>query len=51
MTDNFQIDVTYGIVVMGAKHMHMKDALGRTYSMECRHGLSHAAGCSLTYRF
>ena len=51
MTENFQIDVTYGIVVMGSKHMHMKDALGRNYSMECRHGLSHAAGCSLTYRF
>ena len=51
MTQNLQIDVTYGIVVMGAKGMHMKDGLGRNYRMECRHGLSHAAGCTLTYRF
>ena len=51
ITQNLQIDVTYGIVVMGAKGMHMRDGLGRTYRMECRHGLSHAAGCSLTYRF
>lgn len=51
ITQNLQIDVTYGIVVMGAKGMHMRDGLGRNYRMECRHGLSHAAGCSLTYRF
>ena len=51
ITQNLQIDGTYGIVVMGAKGMHMRDGLGRTYRMECRHGLSHAAGCSLTYRF
>ena len=51
ITQNLQIDVTYGIVIMDAKSMHMNDALGRTYRMECRHGLSHAAGCTLTYRF
>ena len=51
ITQNFQIDVTYGLVIMDAKSMHMKDALGRSYRMECRHGLSHAAGCTLTYRF
>ena len=53
MTQNLQIDVTYGIVLMGAKSMHMsmRDDLGRNYRMECRHGISHAAGCSLTYRF
>ena len=51
ITQNLQIDVTYGLVIMDAKSMHMKDALGRSYRMECRHGLSHAAGCTLTYRF
>jgi long-chain fatty acid transport protein len=51
ITQNLQIDVTYGIVIMDSKSMHMRDALGRTYRMECRYGLSHAAGCSLTYRF
>ena len=51
MTQNLQIDVTYGIVVMGAKGMHMTGPDGARYRMECRHGLSHAAGCSLTYRF
>ncbi len=51
ITKNLQIDVTYGIVIMDAKSMHMRDALGRNYRMECRHGLSHAAGCTLTYRF
>jgi long-chain fatty acid transport protein len=51
ITQNLQIDVTYGIVIMDSKSMHMRDALGRNYRMECRHGLSHAAGCTLTYRF
>ncbi len=54
MTEHIQIDVNYGIVVMGAKSMHMKDQhpFGPyDYRMECRHGLSHAAGCTLTYRF
>ena len=51
MTENLQIDVTYGIVVMGSKSMHMKDALGRDYRLTCHRGLSHAGGCTLTYRF
>lgn len=51
MTDHIQIDVSYGIVVMSPKGQRMKDDLGNRYSLECRHGLSHAAGCSLTYRF
>lgn len=51
MTQNLQIDVTYGIVVMGAKGMHMTGPDGARYRMECRHGISHAAGCTLTYRF
>ena len=51
LTKNLQIDVTYGIVVMGCKSMHMRDPLGNAYRLECRHGLSHAAGCTLTYRF
>ena len=51
ITQNFQIDVTYGLVVMGCKSMHMTDAAGNKYRMECHRGLSHAAGCSLTYRF
>jgi len=51
LTDNLQIDVTYGLVVMGCKSMHMNDPLGRKYRLECHRGLSHAAGCTLTYRF
>ena len=51
ITQNFQIDVTYGLVVMGCKSMHMNDPLGRKYRLECHRGLSHAAGCTLTYRF
>ena len=33
------------------KSMHMNDPLGRKYRLECHRGLSHAAGCTLTYRF
>lgn len=51
MTENLQIDVTYGVVVMGSKGMRMKGPDGRDYHMECRHGISHAAGCTFTYRF
>ncbi len=51
MTEHIQIDVNYGIVVMGSKGMHMRGPDGADYRMECRHGLSHAAGCTLTYRF
>ncbi|MBQ3807871.1 MAG: hypothetical protein II840_07930, partial [Kiritimatiellae bacterium] len=51
LTQNLQIDATYGIVVMGCKSMHMTDPLGNSYRLECHRGLSHAAGCSLTYRF
>ena len=51
ITQNLQLDVTYALVIMDAKSMHMSDALGRNYRMECRHGLSHAGGCTLTYRF
>ncbi|MBQ3808775.1 MAG: outer membrane protein transport protein [Kiritimatiellae bacterium] len=51
LTQNLQIDATYGIVVMGCKSMHMNDPLGRKYRLECHRGLSHAAGCTLTYRF
>ena len=36
---------------MGCKSMHMNDPLGRKYRLECHRGLSHAAGCTLTYRF
>ena len=51
LAQNLQIDATYGIVVMGCKSMHMTDPLGNSYRLECHRGLSHAAGCSLTYRF
>ena len=51
LTEHLQIDVTYGLVVMGTKSMHMRDPLGREYRMACHRGLSHAAGCTLTYRF
>ena len=51
ITQNLQLDVTYALVIMDTKSMHMSDALGRNYRMECRHGLSHAGGCTLTYRF
>ena len=51
ITQNLQLDVTYALVIMDAKSMHMSDALGRNYRMECRHGLSNAGGCTLTYRF
>jgi long-chain fatty acid transport protein len=51
LTQNLQIDATYGIVVMGCKSMHMTDPLGNSYRLECHRGLSHAAGCTLTYRF
>ena len=60
LTQNLQIDVTYGIVVMGCRSMHMDRTVpsfpppGTTtssYRLECHRGLSHAAGCTLTYRF
>ena len=57
LTQNLQIDVTYGIVVMGCKSMHMDrtsalpGATKSSYRLECHRGLSHAAGCTLTYRF
>lgn len=51
ITQNLQLDINYGIVLMGAKSMHMHDRLGNYYRMECRHGISHAAGGTLTYRF
>jgi len=51
ITANLQFDVTYGIVLMGCKSMHMRDSLGRDYRLECHRGLSHAAGCTITYRF
>ena len=51
MTGNLELDLSYGLVVMGEGSMHMRDSLGVEHRLECHRGLSHAVGFSVTYRF
>ena len=52
LTENLELCANYGIVLMNGKSMHLTNKVnGKEYRMEPHHGLSHAAGCSLIYRF
>ena len=52
VTENLELGLNYCLVLMNGKSMHLRNAAdGRTYHMETHHGLSHAGGGSITYRF
>ncbi len=46
-----ELALSYGIVLMDSKSMHIKDSTGKGYWLDYHRGLSHAVGFSITYRF
>ena len=46
-----ELALSYGIVLMDSKSMHLTDSVGKKYTLDYHRGLSHAVGFSITYRF